>query len=138
MRSAVFLAGIGLAVIAALPLQSAAERNARICIAPPPAAGSKSAAFPDLVRPELDYHVRFNGGEWIAVPAVTGVWHELPIQGTHLVETKEASKRHAAFHFSFDQGEANPDKCLFINGFYNTWQLWPWRRTGKWCNCPQS
>ncbi len=108
-----------------------------MCIAPAPAPGSRSAVFEGSVRPDLPYRVRFNNDAWLDLPQSKGFWQTLPSGRRHLVETEEDGKRHASFHFRFEQYESAGDLCLFLNGFYNTWQLWPARSAGSWCNCPQ-
>ena len=111
--------------------------TARVCVAPAPPAGSMSLAFEGRVRPDLDYRVRFSAGAWLEIPKSKGFWHTLPLGRRHLVETEEGGQRHASFYFRFEQYEPADDLCLFLNDLYNTWQLWPWRKTGPWCSCPQ-
>ncbi len=132
LRSLCILLMLGASLAAAEP-----TRTARVCVAPPPDPGSKSGTFEGWVRPDLPYRVRFNNDTWMDLPTSTGYWHTLSLGRRHLIETEENGKRHASFYFRFEDYQPRDDLCLFLNGFYNTWQLWPWRRTGAWCSCPQ-
>src|SRR5262245_226126 len=126
-----------LAVAANPTVPAELRERGRICIAaiPKPTSGEKSLANPRGGDPDTLYSVRVDNAPAINVSSEHGQWvAELSTQTTHTVSIYADGKRIESFKFDFHI--ANGDElCLWYKSLYSTWQLWPLKQCGAWCNC---
>ena len=111
----------------------------RLCLASiaTPNDSPKSLSNPSGENPDTKYSVSVAGRSAVDLLNDSGVWVErLSTSVRHAIVIIENGERSASFFLKFDESESS--QCLFLAPLYQTWQLWPSSRTGKWCDCPDS
>ena len=108
----------------------------RLCVAsvPTPTAEPKALANPAGGNPDVEYSVKIGGNSDLVMSRDRGVWIEnLNLDRKYPIVIFEDGERTASFFLKLT--EDNPSQCLFLSPFYLTWQLWPMKQAGNWCDC---
>ena len=115
------------------------ENIGRLCLAsvPEPNDDPKSLSNPIGGNPSVTYSVRVADRELVSLRGDHGTWVlALDQSKRHPIVIYADGEQVASFFLNFEDTENSV--CLFQNTLYQTWQLWPWKRTGPWCNCEKS
>jgi hypothetical protein len=106
---------------------------------PEPTAEGKSLYNATGGNPPPEYSVQFGNGatvEFLHSPKGAGpgiLITAIPLDQTHLVRIRHQGKPLESFRFRFD-AEDRGKRCLFLEPFYLTWQLWTVDRLPR-CRC---
>jgi len=113
------------------------HENGRLCLAaaPTPTLGPRSLGNPTGELPDVSYSIRVNGSSPVELSRSSGTWVvSLPLNQRHSVAVLADGIQIESFYFKFDPSETT-ELCLFMKPLYETWILWPLKKTGSWCSC---
>jgi hypothetical protein len=121
------------------PPSTAATGSVCLASIPEPTAGGKSLGNATGGNPPPEYSVQFGNGatvKFLHSPKGAGpgiLITAIPLNQTHLVRIRHQGKPLESFRFRFD-AEDRGKRCLFLEPFYLTWQLWTVDRRPS-CRC---
>jgi hypothetical protein len=123
-------------------VQSFAEDNGRICLAPLPVPreGIRPPWHELSENGLVDYFVKVDNRDPVQLSKSEVSWiSNLSVDESHKLIVLENSVPKESFTFNFGQYEfkhfTKKDLCLFVNNLYLTWQLYKVEQTGNWCPC---